>query len=137
MTGGDLSKVEFLGRPIKPLAFAIMLSVATVFWFNIVLNGDILVDTFWGDIVGVAAGASCVLLFAGWWARSQRLAEYGLVLASGTWMARLFTVIFLQGWGFYGVYLSIAWTLACVGAYLLETFDGGRAMTAQRKAAES
>jgi len=131
MTGGDLSKVQLFGRPIKPLAFAIMLSGATIFYFNIVISTGILVDTFLGDVVGVAAGVSCALLFIGWWVRSQRLAEMGLVLGAGTWVSRAFVALFIEGWSFYGVYLSVAWAIACVGAYLLETFDGGREMKAE------
>lgn len=131
MTRGDLGGITLLGRPVKPLALAIAISTGTVFWFNLVLNSDILVASLAGDVVGIVGGVSCVLLFAAWWRSSQTLLELGLLLASGTWVARLFTVIFLQGFGFYGVYLSIAWTLACVSAYLLETWDDNDGLIAK------
>jgi len=123
MTRGDLGRMTFLGRPIKPLAFAIMMSVATIFWFNVVANTDVLYDSLAGDIVGVTAGASTAMLMGAWWFRSQRFVEYGLLLAAGVWISRLLTVIFIQGLDFYGVYLSFAWTIATVSAYLLETWD--------------
>ena len=123
MTRGDLAGYQFLGRPIKPLALAIALSMATIFWFNIVESTGILVPTVAGNIVGYCAGASAVLLFAGWWARSQALAETGMLLAAGVWISRTVFIGLLEEWYSYSFFFSVAWSLASVGSYLLESFD--------------
>jgi hypothetical protein len=123
MTKGDVSRYTFLGRPIKPLALALAMSMATIFWFNIVESTGILVSTMAGDIVGYSAGASAVVLLAGWWGRSQMLAETGLLIGSGVWVARTALIALLDQWATYSFFFSLAWCVVSVGAYLLEAFD--------------
>lgn len=123
MTRGDIAGYQFLGRPIKPLALAIALSMATIFWFNIVEQTGILVPTVAGNIVGYCAGASAVLLFGGWWAKSQVLAETGMLIASGVWISRAVFIGMLEEWYSYSFFFSVAWAMASVGSYLLESFD--------------
>lgn len=112
----------FLGRPVKPLAFAVMMSVASVFWFNIVLESDVFAASFSSNFVGLAAGASTVMLFGGWWFRSQVLAEVGLLLATGVWVARTAALCLMYGPGDYGVWYSLCWVLAAGSSYLLEAW---------------
>lgn len=122
MTKGDIAGATFLGRPIKPLAFAIAMSMTTIFWFNVVDKTGILVPTVVGNVVGYCAGASAVLLFTAWWACSQKLTEVGLLMASGVWIARTSLIILLEDWYTYSFFFSLCWCLASVGSYLLEVF---------------
>jgi hypothetical protein len=120
---GDIAKYTFMGRPIKPLALALSLSMATIFWFNIVANEGILVETLAGDVVGYAAGASSLLLFIGWWVKSQLMAEVGLLMSAGVWVSRAALILILGDWNTASFFFSASWVIAAVGAYLLEALD--------------
>lgn len=112
-----------MGRPIKPLVFAIAMSMTTIFWFNIVEREGLLVPSVAGNIIGYCAGASAVLLFAAWWIRSQRLSETGLLLAVGVLVARTSLILLLDDWHTYSFFFSLSWCVASIGAYLFEVFD--------------
>lgn len=122
MTKGDLPRT-FLGRPIKPLVFAIMMSMATIFWFNLVDKTGVLTPTIAGNVVGYIAGASAVMLFVAWWMRSQQLSEVGLLMAAGVWISRTALIFLLDDWYTYSFFFSLSWCVASIGAYLLEAFD--------------
>ena len=120
----SLNKIVIFGRPFKPLALAMAMSMGTVFWFNIVTDSDVLVDSLPGNLVGVMAGFSLVLLVWSWWAKSESLLRWGLLVSSGVWVSRMTLIALLEGLDFYGVWLSMAWVVAAVGAYLYEIRDG-------------
>lgn len=113
-------------RPLKPLALAAMLTMVVIAWVNLTDIG-IAGSTRWGDILAVASGGAAVSLLAGWWFRSQQMAEAGLLLAAGVWFARgvygLLTVNGNATGNQYAWAFSLAWTMALSGAYLLERSD--------------
>lgn len=113
-------RYTFLDRPIKPLALAIAMSMATLFWYNIVLNTGIFHAGILGDLIGALAGSSCVLLFAGWWLRSTKVEQLGLLLAVGVWVTRTFFIGFIEGFGNIEVWLSACWSFAVASTYYLE-----------------
>lgn len=115
----------FMGRPVKPLALAMAMATFTIFWLNIIEDSDVAGNTYVGNFVGLVAGASTALLFAAWWFRSQKMSEWGLLLATGVWISRAAGVVLV---GAYGTdpgafWLSISWAVAAAGAYLIESFD--------------
>jgi integral membrane sensor domain MASE1 len=128
MTRGDLGKMEFLDRPVKPLVAAIALSVAALFWFTLITPSDPIAQVVLGDIVGALAGASLALLVFAWWFRSQSAAEIGLLLATFVWVTRaaLIAVVGVSHNVDVGhvFWYSLAWAIAAGGAYLLESWDG-------------
>jgi hypothetical protein len=132
MSKGDLPFTVF-GRPVKPLAMALMVSTFTIFYSNVVVNNDVAGGAYVGDIVGWTAGLTSLLLLLGWVHRSQRIAELGLLLATGVWVSRMAVVAMTEGVGYFGVWLSLGWVLAAGGAYLLEAWDD---KTAQLKKQE-
>lgn len=116
----------FLCRRVRPFALAAALAtlyVAASLLIHRQDSGDALDDwTAPGLLVGGLAALSSVALFAGWWARGEKLMRFGLISAAGVFGARagfIFAdtddIFALSAW------LSTAWVVACGGAYLLET----------------
>lgn len=123
MTKGDLDRVTFLHRPVKPFALALALSQAVLVGFNL-RDADVLDGSLWGNVVMTAAAISFAALAAGWWFRSQRMEEAGLALAAGTWVTRSVTILLVDSITLIGFWLSLCWSIAAVGAFLLERRDG-------------
>jgi hypothetical protein len=122
MTKGDLPFMVF-GRPLKPLGLALMLSTFTIFYTNVILNSDVAGGSYVGDVVGWVAGFTSLLLLLGWVHKSQRVAEFGLLMATGVWVSRALVVWMTEGIDYYGLWLSIGWVMAAGGAYALEAWD--------------
>lgn len=108
------------GRRVRPYALAASLASAT-------LAAVILTDSsVWGDpgdgwslaVAGIAA-ASTVLLWVGFWARSNLLMRHGLLLSAAVFAARGAYIVLVSGNWWTGA-LSLCWTLSSGGAYLLE-----------------
>lgn len=115
----------FLGRRVRPFALAAALATLYVSASLLIHRqdaGNALDDwTAPGLLVGGLAALSSVALFAGWWARGEKLMRFGLISAAGVFGARagfIFAdtddIFALSAW------LSTAWVVACGGAYLLE-----------------
>lgn len=122
-TGASRTHLPWLlfGRRARPYALAASLAAAS-------LAGVILTRrTVWGDagdvwsvVVGIAAAVAAVLLWAGFWARSQLLMQHGLLLTAAVFAARG-AYIALLGGSWATAVLSWCWTVASAGAYLLES----------------
>ena len=114
---------NFLGRPVKPLPFAAMITMLVITIINLYDVG-IAGNAVWGDFISIIAGAAAACLVVGWWKSSQRMSEAGLLAAASVWFARsIFAMITLSpavyNWAF-----SMCWAIALSGAYLLERSDG-------------
>ena len=116
-------KWQFLGRPVKPLAFFISMTLFTVYWFNVVIDSDVAQGAFVGDVVGSMALVGFVALIGGWLSRSQVMAEVGLILAVFVWVTRSAMALMVAGPNYIGVWLSVAWAGTIAGAYILESMD--------------
>ena len=81
-----------------------------------------LLDEAPGHLVGTAAAAAVALLWAGWWARSDRLMRAGLIWTTGVWAA-VGTVLALDIGSQPSMWLAWCWAIASGGAWLLETSD--------------
>lgn len=117
--------VQFLRRPVKPLAFAAMWTMFVIGYINFRDIG-LFKNSVSGDILAAFSVAAGVALLAGWWRRSQTMAEVGLLMASGVWFARMMLALLLPGTNpstQYGWLFSGAWAIALLGAFLLERDD--------------
>lgn len=121
MTRAELPFLVF-GRLAKPFHLAVVMATASLADVNLRQNSTPLSVSIWGDVVGVVAALACILLVVGWWSRIDRLADEGLLLATGVWAVRA-SAYWLEGLGWLGVMLSTAWVVGTLGAWLLESYD--------------
>lgn len=124
MSRGDLPKVKFLGRPVKPVGLGVSILMLTLFSFNI-FDAGVFGDMFLGDIVAVSAAVSAILLFTGWIKGSQKLAIYGFLLATITYMTRSAFIALYVSPVDLGVYAGLGAAVIAGGSFLLETWDEG------------
>lgn len=122
--------VTIWGRPVKPVALGLAIMMLIFAIFN-VLNLDVFYVSIWGDVVGLTAFASFAIFTVAWIINSQRLAEYGLALAAGVFIARCIALLLINGWEAQGVYFSAGAAIIAAGSYFLERtdprgFGGGR-----------
>ena len=125
MTAGDLPGLMPFSRPIKPVALGMSLLMLTLVVVNLTNVGE-LKDTALGDAIAVMAGAAAVCLWAGWLARSQRMAEAGLLLAAVTYVTRSAFILLDLGPGNMGVWLGAGAAVIAGGAFLLESWEDRR-----------
>jgi hypothetical protein len=120
----NLPNISFLKRPIKPVAFALMVSLLVIAGFAWADEG-VLKTSVGADFLGGFALAIAIILFIGWWNNNQVLAEYGLLLSASMWIFRACLIAFLNWGGISqeGLYLSFAWAIVAAGSYLLEKAD--------------
>jgi len=122
----EIPGVRFAGRPIRPFHLALALSCGFLSALEYV-NSTPLSTTGFGDVLGVVAVLAAVLLTVGWWGRSDRAAEWGLLLAAGVWAQRAAAVLLTDTVTFGTVELtaglSASWAVGAAGAYWLERAD--------------
>lgn len=122
MTKGDLDGVTVWGRPIKPVAAGACILMATLTIYNIIDKG-VFGELLLGDVVAVLSGASLGMMMFGWFGRSQTMAEFGLMAGCISYVMRGSFVLFYNGPGAEGVWLSLGAVVILGGAYLLEKWD--------------
>jgi len=124
MSAGDLFHISILGRPFKPVAFGLALVMVILIVVNIFDTGR-LGDSWAGDVVAILGGISLLALVGGWWAKSQHMAEVGLLFAGSTLVMRgLFTMF--TAWPDQSEWFSYSLAVIAWGAYLLERMDPHR-----------
>jgi hypothetical protein len=111
------------GRPVKPVAFA--LTITMISTFAVAYNGDAVAigNTVWSQLVGYFAALTSAFLIVGWVWRSQRLAEFGYLFCFAVWMFRL--AVYITDVHPVGdrYVLAAMYALISGGAYLLEVAD--------------
>ena len=144
MTRAELVGVQIWGRPFKPLAVGMIvggttLTINTVLAFlelhtGIPIPGQSTTGpgTLAALLMGIFAGVGVFLMVLAWVIRSQRMYEWGLLLAFGGWVSR-FVGITLDGDTWYAL-LPLSFALMAGGSYVLETVDA-RSEPARRKLA--
>jgi hypothetical protein len=122
MTSQDLPGIRVWGRPVKPVAFGLMLLLATLAWSN-AANVGLFANNVWGDVVGVLAAVGAVLFAVGWWGRWQTVAEAAFGVATAVLAARAAALFWLDGPTEQSVYLSVSVAVIAGGSLLLERLD--------------
>ena len=126
-TAGDGRTLPWtiLRRQVRPYAFAVSLATAVVIASMLTESGvGESLDSWPGKAIGVAAGITTVLLWAGWWTQRPGLMEHGLLLSTGVW-ASVCSVVLLEGASWPSGLIAAAWMVASGGAWLLEVNDKG------------
>lgn len=126
-TDGRTLPVRILHRAIKPYALAVSFATFIVSW-SILAGAAIgqLLDTFPGQLVGVAGFAAVMLLWVGWWCQREDLMTHGLLITVGVWSSVWAIVLLDTEWNNVSGWISFAWVLASGGAWWLEVADKGR-----------
>lgn len=119
---------SFMRRSVRPFHLSAAVAMLVLSINNLVTNDTPLSRTLLGDTVGIVAVVASMLLFISWWVRSDRAAEWGLLLACGVWTYRAILYMeegeagrlpaWVNGFG-----LSVAWMIGTGGAWLLERYD--------------
>ena len=115
----------FFGRPIKPVAFVLMVTMM-VLGVSAITDRGVLQDSIWADVIGVLALCVSVILFYAWYKKSQTWAEYALLGAFFVWGIRFWGIVFTQGFDALTQEpgcLALLWMLLAGGSWLLERAD--------------
>lgn len=124
MSKGDLDGILVFGRKIKPAALGFVF-LMLVYVMNGITDRGALDGSMWGDIVAAVGAAAATLLLLGWWGKSQRMAEYGLLFAFFTFGARTLYLLLTDPTA-EKTLSGVGVCIIAVGAFLLERNDGAR-----------
>ena len=122
MTKGDLDGVTVWGRPIKPVALGACVLMLTLVIYNLT-DAGVFEDLWLGDVIAVLAGVSLFAMLGGWFGRSQKMAEVGLLLGWVVYVTRGAFAVLYEGFTSEALYLSTGAAVIIGGAYLLESWD--------------
>jgi hypothetical protein len=124
VTGMDIDGVLFAGRKIKPVALGLSVILAAISVYNL-LDIGLFGTLILGDVVAVASAVTVAALIAGWWFRSQRMAEAGLMLAFIVYALRTLFVL-LTNPAIEGVPIGAGICIIAAGSYILERASSRR-----------
>ena len=119
---------SIFGRPIKPVAFALAISMLIIS-FSAYQDFGVLGKSKWADGLALVAVLDAVFLTFAWVRSSQLYAEWGLLLAFAVWDVRFWLIVFVSSnpISTEGLWLAACWSIVAGGSYLLEKTDpGGR-----------
>jgi hypothetical protein len=121
MTKGDLEGAALWGRPVKPVAAGLTLNMLIVAQSNFRgMDRGTLPPLSW--ILGTAAVVAVACLIIGWVSNSQHLAEVGLLLTVGVYVARATFIMLENPWD-QAIFFSLAVIVIAGGSYFLEAND--------------
>jgi hypothetical protein len=124
MTHGDVPGVTLFGRPLKPVALGLTLTMVIVAQSNL-RGADRGTEYPLSIILGVLAIAAAVTLAVGWIGKRQRIAEVGLLLVVGVYAARAAFIQMVSPFD-QAVWFSLSTVVIAGGAYILEASSDGR-----------
>lgn len=108
------------GRAVRPYALAVSLATAVIAYAVATdVAVGVLLDRWPGHIIGVMAAATVVMLWGGWWGRSEAWLRRGLFWSAGVW-AGVAMVLTIDGAAPVSAALAWCWMIASGGAWLLE-----------------
>jgi len=111
------------GRAIRPCALAVSLATAVIAYATAgnIAVGELL-DDWPGHIISIMAIIAVVMLWGGWWGRSDTWMTRGLLWSAGVW-AGVGTVLTIETGAWVSAALAWCWCVASGGAWLLEHED--------------
>ena len=114
---------RIFGRLWRPYVLAVSLSVATI--TISVATGSavgVYLDQWPGHVIGAMGAVTVVMLWWGFWARSDQWMARGLLWSAGVW-AGVGTILAWEGGAPVSTALAWCWVIASGGAWLLEVAD--------------
>ncbi len=120
-----------LGRKIRPYALAVVF-VCVILSVALLITGDDIGRILDNDenvagqfnLIGYSIGAlaltATILLIAGWWSRSEKLFQWGLLISAAMFATRAAFLFMDLGWRHVPGWVSVGWVIASGGAWLLE-----------------
>lgn len=113
---------RIMGRVARPFHLAVALAtfVVAAQYLLLVPPGG---ESIWTHATGAVAAFATFILAASWWVKSDRMAEWGLLLSAGVWVARGVLWGTVLGWSEPSVWFALAWVIGAAGAYVLEVTD--------------
>lgn len=107
------------GRPVKPVALGLAVLLIGLTVYNALGTGA-LGDTLLSHAVAVVSAVGAASLIAGWWLRSQLMAEAGMIIAAFVLLARALAFVFMFGFNDRSWLLSLSVAIIAGGSYVLE-----------------
>lgn len=124
MTHGDVPGVTVFGRPLKPVALGLTLTMVIVAQANF-RSEDRGTEYPLSFVLAILAVAAAVTLAVGWLGGRQKVAEIGLLLVVGVYAARAAFIQMVSPFD-QAVFFSLATVVIAGGAYILEASSDGR-----------
>ena len=124
MTHGDVPGVTLFGRPLKPVALGLTLTMVIVAQSNL-RGADRGTEYPLSIILGVLAIAAAVTLAVGWVGKMQRIAEVGLLLVVGVYVTRAVFIQMTSPWD-QAVFFSMSTAIIAAGSFMLEAAEPER-----------
>jgi hypothetical protein len=116
------------GRQVRPYALAVSLASANLFAVLATGKSAWATGDSWSWALATLAFLATVLLWVGWWTKRDTYMQHGLAMSAVVFAYRGayigLTTDTTAGWMTAG--LSLCWTVASVGAWLLESTTGDR-----------
>ena len=122
MTRGDLAGLTVFGRPLKPVAFGLTLTMIVVTAVNVQGMDRGTIPPL-SHLVAALAAVSVLALAYGWAFGHQKAAEIGLLLVIGTYATRATFIAFASGLTEPAVWFSLSTVVIAAGSYALEVND--------------
>lgn len=124
MSKQDIPGLRVLGRPLKPVALGLTLTMVIIAQSNF-RGADRGTQYPLSVVLGIAAVAAAVTLLVGWIKGLQKVAEIGLLLVVGVYVARA-TFIQMSSPFDQAVWFSLATVIIAGGSYVLEASEDRR-----------
>jgi hypothetical protein len=123
MSTQEIPRKRFAGRTIKPVALGLTLTMTVVAQSNL-RNMDRGTQPPLSYVVAFLAGASVAMLIWGWVSRSQRAAEFGLLLVVAAYATRAAFIQLTNPFD-QAVFFSLATVIVAAGSWWLEASSHG------------
>ena len=116
----------FLGRKVRPFAFAVTIATATMCWLMVTSTSSLQSFDHPGVHVGYFAILTVFSLIWGWWRKDDCWAMWGLLLSAGVWTGVSILLVADGPRSWPQVILAFAWAIGSGGAYLAESINERR-----------
>jgi hypothetical protein len=118
----------FWGRPVRPFHFAIMMATYVISAVGMLIETQSELVRNAGFTLGFVSFVGASFLLIGWIFQKYWFSEWGLLISAGAWTENAVYVA-LRGdtvtalTPAAAVFISLAWVIGALGAYVLERYD--------------